>query len=369
MIRLLLLLFLFFISSLLSIFGQSEKRPQDPVAPFSYQIENVTFKSGKADFKLAGTLTLLKDKKNPPVAILISGSGPQNRNSEIKQFNHRPFLVLSDYLTNNGIAVLRFDDRGIAESEGEFKGATSHDFADDVLGAIAFLKTKENIVDTNKIGLIGHSEGSLIAAITASQSKDLAFVISLAGPGVDGSEVLLTQSRKAMELRNVPADFIKKNEKLAAKMYEITHKFSDSLTIATKIHSFLAEQKKSDPSSPILMQLTKPVIDGQIKLLTSKWMLNFIKTDPKAYLSKITCPFLALNGSKDIQVLSQLNLNGIKTALKEAKNKDAEFVELDGFNHLFQKAKTGSVKEYATIEETFSEDAMVVIKDWILKRF
>ncbi|WP_442264749.1 alpha/beta hydrolase family protein [Tenacibaculum sp. ZS6-P6] len=369
MIRLLLLLFLFFISSFLSIFGQSKKRPQDPVAPFSYQIENVTFKSGKADFKLAGTLTLPKDKRNPPVAILISGSGPQNRNSEIKQFNHRPFLVLSDYLTNNGIAVLRFDDRGIAESEGEFKGATSHDFADDVLGAIAFLKTKENIIDTKKIGLIGHSEGSLIAAITASQSEDLAFVVSLAGPGVDGAEILLTQSRKAMELRNVPVEFINTNEKLASTMYKIVQETSDSLTIATNIHSFLNAQKKEKPNNPLLMQLTKPVIDGQIKTVTSKWMLNFIKTDPKNYLSKITCPFLALNGSKDVQVISQLNLNGIKSALQKANNKDAEFVELDGFNHLFQKATTGSVQEYATIEETFSEDAMVVIKDWILKRF
>ncbi|SNR13947.1 alpha/beta hydrolase family protein [Tenacibaculum jejuense] len=369
MIRLLILLLLYFLSGLFSVFAQSEKRPQDPVAPFPYEVNDVTFKSGKADFKLAGTLTLPKDKKNPPVAILISGSGPQNRNSEIKQFNHRPFLVLSDYLTKNGIAVLRFDDRGIAKSEGKFKGATSHDFADDVLGAIAFLKTKGNLIDTKKIGLIGHSEGSLIAAITASQSNDLAFVVSLAGPGVDGVEVLLTQSRKTMELRNVPAEFIDKNEKLAGKMYEIAQQGKDSLTIATKIHSFLAEQKKSDPNSPLLMQLTKPVIDAQIKAINSKWMLNFLRTDPKAYLSKITCPFLALNGSKDVQVLSQLNLNGIKTALKQAKNKDAEFIELDGFNHLFQKAKTGSIQEYATIEETFSEDALVVIKDWILKRF
>ncbi len=369
MIRLLFALIAFFMSVMVSLYAQSTNRPQEPVAPLPYLVEEVSFLNTKENFKLAGTLTLPKNQKNPPIAILISGSGPQNRDSEVKSFNHRPFLVLSDYLTRNGIAVLRYDDRGVGESKGVFKAATTHDFADDAESAVAYLKTRKDIIDTNQIGLIGHSEGGIIGAIASSRNKDIAFFISLAGPGTDGKEVLLTQSRKSLELKKVPADVIDFNEMLSNGIYTIVQKEPDSLSIANSTRKFFLDKKKEFPKNLMLAQINDAVIDQQIKAITDKWLMNFIKTDPKPYFSKISCPFLALNGSKDIQVLSKLNLNGIKDALKDSKNNDVEIKELEGFNHLFQEAQTGSVEEYSKIEVTFSEKAMIIIKNWILKRF
>ncbi|CAL2087847.1 alpha/beta hydrolase family protein [Tenacibaculum sp. 190524A05c] len=369
MTRLLLALITLITSSVISLCAQTSPRPQDPVAPLPYLVEEVSFVNSKENITLAGTLTLPKNEKNPPVAILISGSGPQNRDSEVKAFNHRPFLVLSDYLTRNGIAVLRYDDRGIAESKGNFKTATTHDFADDAESAVAYLKTRKDVINTNQIGLIGHSEGGIIGAIASSRNKDVAFFISLAGPGVDGKEILLTQSRKALELKNVSSDLIDFNEMISNGVYSIVQKEPDSLSVAKSTRKFFLAKKKELPKNLMLMQMNDQVIDQQIKAVTDKWLMNFIKTDPKPYFAKVTCPFLALNGSKDIQVLSELNLNAIRSALKTSTNKDVEIKELEGFNHLFQVAETGSIEEYAKIDETFSEKAMVIIKDWILKRF
>ena len=217
------------------VINAQKNRPQDPKGPFNYSSEDIYFTNYKADsIKLAGTLTLPKNKTNSTVAILISGSGPQNRNEEVKQFNHRPFLVLSDYLTNNGIAVLRYDDRGIADSEGDFGKATTLDFASDVEAAIAYLKTR-NDIDTLKIGLIGHSEGGLIAPIVASKNKAVAFAVLLAGTGVDGATVLESQSRKAAELAGVTKQQLDENEKLTTIIYGIIKTETDKTIIKSKI--------------------------------------------------------------------------------------------------------------------------------------
>lgn len=359
---------LVFILFCVPLFSQNN-RPQDPIEPYNYHSEDIHFINFKADsIKLAGTITLPKHIKNPPIAILISGSGPQNRNEEIKQYNHRPFLVLSDYLTNNDIAVLRYDDRGIAESKGDFKTSTTFDFASDVEAAITYLKTR-NDVDTSKIGLIGHSEGGLIAPMVASKNKDVAFVILLAGTGVNGATILETQAKKAGELAGTPEAFLNENEKLAHIVYEIIRTNTDEEIIKTKITNSLNDYKVNNPMSVLTPYITPAMIEQQLSILKSKWLLNFIRIVPKDYLEKTTCPVLALNGSLDFQVIPEINLEGIKNALEKAENNDITIKQLDGLNHLFQTAKTGSMQEYSKIEETFSPIALEIIKNWILERF
>lgn len=339
-------------------------RPQDPKKSYNYKSEDVYFTNSKANnIKLVGTLTLPKNVKKPAVAILISGSGPQNRNSEI--FNHRPFLVIADYLTNNGIAVLRFDDRGVAKSEGTQKGATSKDFATDVEAAVKYLKTR-NDIDTKKIGLIGHSEGGLIASMVVSKNKDVVFVVLLASPGVDGGEVLRTQTKKALELAGSSQEHIDFNDKLSNEIYSLVKSISNVDNLKLEITNHLKKASEIAPLS-IATQLTDINIKNQVKTVTSPWMMYFIKTNPKQFLEKVTCPVLAINGAKDFQVIADLNLNGIKSAL--SKNKDVTIKKLEGLNHLFQTCETGAFNEYAQIEETFSPKALEIIKNWINKRF
>ncbi len=338
-------------------------KPQEPKKPYNYISEEITFVNKKANnIKLAGTLTLPKNVKKPAVAILITGSGPQNRNSEI--LGHKPFLVLADYLTNNGIAVLRYDDRGVADSEGTQKGKTSADFTLDVEAAISYLKTRKDI-NTNKIGLIGHSEGGFIAPMVASKNKDVAFIVLLAGTGVNGGLILRTQERRANELKGVAKDVLDYNERLGKKMHDIINSSSNSKEVTKKMKTFFADFRKNNTEI-----YTNYITDAMVNMMVNaynNWRIYFIKTDPKQFLEKTTCPVLALNGSKDFQVLPKLNLNGIKSALKN--NKDVTIKELEGLNHLFQKCKTGALDEYAKIEETFNEDVMKIIVNWINKRF
>lgn len=349
-----------------SVFGQPN-RPQEPKEPFDYTSEDITFINYLADsIQLAGTLTLPKNIKNPPVAILISGSGAQNRNEEL--MGHKPFLVIADYLTKNGIAVLRYDDRGVGESKGNFQTATTFDFATDVEAAIHYLKTR-NDIDTKKIGLIGHSEGGLIAPMVASKNKDVAFIVLLAGPGVNGADILKTQARKAGELAGTPEGFLDENEKLASIIYDIIRTNTDEDIIKTKITKELNDYKTNNPMSLLAPYITPVMIEQQLSVLKSEWICNFIRIEPKDYLEKTTCPVLALNGSKDFQVLPDINLEGIKNGLEKAGNKNVTIQKLDGLNHLFQTAETGSMQEYSKIEETFSPMALEIIKNWILERF
>ncbi len=342
-------------------------RPQEPKEPFDYISDDVIFINYVADsIPLAGTLTFPKNIKNPPVVILISGSGPQNRNEEL--MGHKPFLVLADYLTNHGMAVLRYDDRGVGDSKGNFQTATTFDFTTDVEAAITYLKSR-NDIDKTKIGLIGHSEGGLIAPMIASKNKDVAFIVLLAGPGVNGAEILETQSRKAGELAGTPEAFLEENQKLARIIYDIIRTNTDEDIIKTKITKALNDYKTNNPLSVLTPYITPVMIEQQLSILKSKWVCEFIRIEPKDYLEKTTCPVLALNGSKDFQVIPKINLEGIKNALEKADNKDVTIKELDGLNHLFQTAETGSVQEYSKIEESFSPVALEIIKDWILERF
>jgi alpha/beta superfamily hydrolase len=330
-------------------------KPQEPSQPYPYISEEVSFVNPIGGHSLAGTLTLPKADGRFPCAILISGSGPQNRDEEL--MGHKPFLVLADYLTRQGIAVLRFDDRGVGKSEGEFAGATTGDFATDVEAAIAYLKTRIDIIS---IGLIGHSEGGIIAPMVASRNKEsVAFVVLLAGTGIRGKELLLLQSQLISKVNGVENAQIKKNTSLNEKLYNLVMTSNDNTHIKKEATKLMAEYSST--------RVTDADVDGLLAQINSPWFRYFISLDPTVFLEKTTCHVLALNGTLDLQVPAKENLAAIEKSLKVAENKHYKIVSLKGLNHLFQKAKTGNPSEYATIEETFNPKALNEIGEWILE--
>jgi uncharacterized protein len=341
-------------------------RPQGPVEPFGYYAEEVKFENSVDKITLAGTLTLPKKEGKFPVVVLITGSGPQNRDEEL--MNHRPFLVIADHLTKNGIAVLRYDDRGMFGSTGTFKGATSFDFAKDVDAAVAYLKTRKEI-DPNKIGLAGHSEGGLISPLVASKNADVAFIVLLAGPGIPGYELLPIQSSLIQLADGASTKEVQKAEKLNAKLFKMAGESTDT----EKLKAELTVELKDIYANATKEELAKAgteeeFLKTQLGALTDPWLLTFLKYDPRPTLEKVKCPVLALNGSKDLQVPPKEDLGAIEKALKKGNNKDFKIVELPNLNHLFQECTTGSPKEYGKIEQTFAPVALDTMTSWILER-
>lgn len=332
------------------------KRPQEPQKPYPYYSEEVTFENKIDKNVLAGTLTLPQKEGKFPVVILITGSGPQNRDEEL--LGHKPFLVLADYLTKKGIAVLRFDDRGVGKSTGNFKTATTLDFVKDVQAGISYLQTRKEI-DKNKIGLIGHSEGGIIAPIVAADSKDIDFIVLLAGTGIRGDKLMLLQKENIERQIGSSENEIQKGQEIFKKVYDIiVASSSNDSTLKSKV------------SSSLKHSLGKVMNDSQISTLsfqiTSPWMIEFLKLDSAIALAKVKCPVLALNGEKDLQVPADVNLEAIKNALVKGGNKNGTTKKLPNLNHLFQECETGSPEEYATIEQTFSPIALAEISTWIL---
>lgn len=338
-------------------------RPQEPTKPYPYHSEDISFANQKAGIILAGSLTLPTKEGVYPTVILISGSGPQNRNEEL--MGHKPFLVLSDYLTKNGIAVLRYDDRGTAMSKGDFKTATTADFASDVEAAIEFLKTRKEI-DKKKIGLIGHSEGGLIAPMVASQSKDVAYIVLLAGTGIPGDQLLLLQQKLVGKASGISDTDLQKNEASNSAAFDIVKKSKSPEQLTSDLTKYIAQVVTENPSAakPAGMS-NEDFIKLQVTQITSPWMQYFIKYDPVPALQKVKCPVLALNGEKDLQVPPKENLGSIKNALSKGGNKQATIIELPKLNHLFQECKTGSPTEYANIEQTISPTTLVEIVNWL----
>ncbi len=342
-------------------------RLQDP-KDFPYKQEEVKFKNEKAGHSLSGTLTLPEDGKFDKVVVLISGSGPQNRNEEVAQFNHRPFLVLSDHLTRNGIGVLRYDDRGVADSEGDFSSATSRDFADDVNAAVSYLSNRSDLIN-KKIGLVGHSEGGMIAPMVASENEDVDFITLLAGPGIPITELMLLQSEKVALAEGAPEEIVKANITTLKPVYEFMANNPELDKEELKINLkkiFKDGMQNFSDESRASMGDEETFIDKNISGLMGDWFLYFIQFDPAKYLEKTLCPVLAINGELDLQVTAKENLAGIKKSLSEANNQRVTIKEISGQNHLFQTAKTGAPSEYDTIEETFNEETMVMITEWII---
>ena len=338
-------------------------RPQEPTQPYSYYSEDVTFKNTQDTITLVGTLTLPKKGGNFPAVVLISGSGPQNRDEEI--MGHKPFLVLADHLTRHGIAVLRFDDRGTAASSGNFGVATSLDFASDVEAAVNYLRTRQEI-DAKKIGLIGHSEGGLIAPIVATRTDQVSFIVLLASPGVPGGELLLQQQEALGKASGIPDSTRRTSQVINRETFKIIRESSHQDTLKRALANYLRQvmQAHADPGR-VVGSDEELFIRQQVNQLTSPWMRYFIQYDPAPTLSKVTCPVLALNGEKDRQVPPQENLRAIREALEEGGNTSSTTEELPNLNHLFQESTTGLPAEYATIKQTFSPVALTKITRWI----
>ena len=341
------------------------RRSQEPAKPYPYYSEEITFQNNKDKILLAGTLTLPKKEGSFPAVILVTGSGPQNRDEEL--MGHKPFLVLSDYLTRNGIAVLRYDDRGVAQSKGDFKTATTVDFASDAESAIAYLKTRREI-DSKKIGLIGHSEGGIIVPMVASQSKEVNFIVLLAGTGIRGDKLLLLQQELIAEASGTAESKIKHLKEINSKAFEIVLKSKSTETLKEDLVKYLKETERNNPDDSLPKGMTEEkFISLQVAQITNPWMLYFIKYDPAKALEKVKCPVLAVNGEKDLQVPAKENLPAIEKALKKGGNRNVTIREFSGLNHLFQECKTGSPAEYAGIEQTFSPVVMEDVAKWILQ--
>lgn len=344
--------------------SEQKGRPQDPKS-FPYKQEEIKVHNKSADVYLAGTLTLPENKKPESVVVLISGSGPQNRNEEL--LNHRPFLVLSDYLTRRGIGVLRFDDRGVAESTGDHATATSADFATDVTAIVKYLKSRADLKGV-KIGLAGHSEGGMIAPMVAAEQEEVEFIVLLAGPGIEIKELMLLQTSRSAKLQGVDQNLVDINTAVLSDVYDYM-KANSGKSLASISKGVKDIMRKSVNKFPAEVQKgigdVENFVEQESALYRTPWFQYFINYDPASVLKKVTCPVLALNGSLDYQVTAKENLAGIEKALKKGGNTNFTIEELEGLNHLFQKAKTGSGTEYAQIEETFNEGAMKIVADWI----
>lgn len=340
-------------------------RPQEPKAPFPYESEEVQFENSAENISLAGTFTYPK-AKNFPVVILISGSGQQDRNAEI--FGHKPFWVIADYMTRNGIGVLRLDDRGVGKSGGDPSKSTSLNFATDIEAAFEYLK-KNPIVNAKKIGLIGHSEGGMIATIAAAKNPTFQFIVMMAAPGIPCDELLLEQSYSIGKSSGMNEKELLETKKINQQIYTVVKSEKSNETALAELENFLFEMYKEDTTFNSLEEKNKKtVIHQQINPLLTPWYRYFIRYRPEVNLEKITCPVLVLNGENDLQVLPQTNVEGIKKALLKAQNKSVTTKVYPNLNHLFQESKTGNIEEYGTIEQTFSPQVLQDIKDWILKQ-
>lgn len=342
------------------------KRPQEPKAPSPYHSEDITFKNAKANITLGGTLTLPKKEGNFPAVVLISGSGSQDRNEEIME--HKPFLVLADHLTKNGIAVLRFDDRGVGASGGNPANATSADFATDAQAAFDYLKTRKEI-NKKEIGFIGHSEGGLIAQLLAEKNPDAAFIVLMAGPGIQGSELMVLQNYMIGKADGIPENELTTMGATLRKAYTvITTENDEKLRKAAVTEIFTKEFGPFFASKGVPKDEIGRVVQGQVEQLTSPWFVYFLKYNPAPVLEKIKCPVLALNGEKDLQVAATANLDGISRAAEKSGNKKVTVKKFPGMNHLFQECTTGSIQEYGQIEQTLSPTVLAEISGWINKQ-
>jgi pimeloyl-ACP methyl ester carboxylesterase len=351
--------------------------PQTPKPPFPYKSEDVEYDNADKSIHFGATFTVPLPDPNVnyliaptyPVVVLITGSGKQDRDETI--FGHKPFAVIADYLTRHGIAVLRIDDRDMGKTTGDFSKSTTADFANDVEAGINYLKSRKEI-DSNNIGLIGHSEGGMIAPMVAAKRKDVKFIVLLAGPGVKISELMEQQSVDIASSRGIPDKKLAQYRILYRQLVSIIINEPDSEKVFTRaVAVFNGWQKDNDNST---VRITTGVSDEETKLafirsfieqLSSPWFNYFIKFDPARYLQKINCPVLALNGEKDIQVSSKQNLAAIKMSLEKNKNKKFKTLEMAGLNHLFQHCKKCSAEEYGELEESFDTATLNIIADWI----
>ena len=328
------------------------KRPQMPEPPFPYESEEVTYENAQDEVTLAGTLTIPQGNDKVPAILLVTGSGAQDRDQSIA--GHKPFWVIADHLSRNGVAVLRVDDRGVGGSSAGSGQPTSEDLANDVRAGLAFLR-KHPRIDPTQVGIAGHSEGGLIAPMVASNApKDVAFVVMLAGPGVPGAELLVEQVGALLQASGAPPRVIAQAKEQQREVVEIIAKSKDEAATRAKLQELL------DPDGAAGEQM-----NAQIDTLLSPWFRFFLDYDPRPMLRKVRAPVLVIAGGKDVQVVADQNVPEIEKALKAGKAKAVRVEVFDDLNHLFQHAETGNVSEYATIEETVAPEVLKLMSSWI----
>lgn len=345
--------------------NQQQERPQTPKPPFPYEIQEIKFTNSRAGITLVGTLTTPTGIGPFPAVVLISGSGPQNRDEEILE--HKPFAVLADYLTRKGIAVLRYDDRGVGSSEGVFEKATTFDLADDAEAAWNYLSTQSQIKN-NAIGLLGHSEGGVIAAIIAARNKKCAFVVSMAGPGIAHDKLLLEQANAILSTSTKGSEGMAEIMAFNKSCYDILKQEKNKAILEARIQKLCEDyfiSGNSDYAGGETAAMKQA--DLMVKTLLSPWFYTFINIEPEKYWKKVKCPVLAINGELDMQVLPVSNLRGIQKSLPKKTKLKSCFIELNKLNHLFQPAITGRPEEYSTINTTIEESALNLIADWLSK--
>lgn len=342
------------------------KRPQMPKPPYPYQVTEVTFAGGEPGVTLAGTITMPKspEGKLVPGVVLVSGSGPQNRDEELA--DHKPFLVLADYLTRQGIAVLRYDDRGVADSTGDFASATTTELGADAEAAFDFL-SKTSGVNVEAVGICGHSEGGIIAPLVAARNNNVAFIVMLASPGVNGGELAKSQTRLLLEASGAPAATVENSVKVQKALVELAMK-DPPLSESEYIEQAKAQVIDFLPSTEEKKQVDA-IVKSAYQQLSGTWFANSMRSDPTTNLENVSCAVLVLNGEKDLQVDPDLNLPPIEQALQKAPTEDFRIVRLPQLNHLFQQCQTGLPAEYGQIEQTMSEPVLELIVSWINERF
>jgi pimeloyl-ACP methyl ester carboxylesterase len=342
-------------------------RPQTPKPPFPYRSEEVSYENKAGNVKLAGTLTIPQGDGPFSAVVMITGSGAQDRDESI--LGHKPFLVIADYLTRRGVAVLRLDDRGVGGSTGRISTSTSDDFAGDALAGVAFLKGRKEI-NPAKIGMIGHSEGGIIAPIAATRSTDVAFIVLMAGTGLPGDKILEAQGQLILKASGASDAHLKFQRDAQQRLIAIIADEKDEKAAEAKLSAELKRIFDALPESEKkaagegAAALSEAAVGG----FNNAWFRSFLRFDPRTTLRNVHCPVLALNGEKDLQVPAKENLAEIEKAVRAGGNCNVKTIEFKGLNHLFQPCKTGAPSEYAAIETTIAPEALQAMGDWIAEQ-
>lgn len=338
--------------------------PETMVDSLNFTERVVSFKNDSANCNLQGTLTLPKAKGQFPVVILISGSGPQNRDGEIA--GHKPFKMIAEYLSKHGIAVLRYDERGVGSSQGDFSKATSIDFAQDAEAAFQFLKSVPEI-NPEKIGYLGHSEGGIVAPMVAYRNKEVFFLVLLAGPILPGDEILFLQQQKINKMLGMSNDDIQRTVSFNKKAFELV-KNETQENLKPKLRKLFEDELNSQPNNLYSGMDKDQFIELQISQLSSVWFKNFITYNPEEALKNINCEVLAIFAEKDVQVPAHENIEALQNIIQGNQKNNYVIERLASHNHLFQLAETGSPLEYAQIDHAISQEALELIKNWIKKQ-